>query len=284
MKVLILGASGMIGSTVMRVLSSASDWCVYGTVRDESCKNFFSPSVAARLVPRVDVMDIDSLVQALGNMTPNVVINCVGITKHKPNAENPLASLPLNSLFPHRLAGLCKLIGARLIHISTDCVFSGSCGNYVEEDVPDASDVYGRSKALGEVIYPHTITLRTSTIGHEFCTQFGLLNWFLSQQGNCNGFRKAIFSGLPTVVFSQLLRDFVIPNEDLSGLYHVSAKPIDKYALLKLIAEVYKKDIDIVPDERLVIDRSLCSRRFQLATGYVAPEWDKLINTMESYK
>ena len=282
MKVLVLGASGMIGSTMLRVLSATTGWEVFGAVRDPDVKQFFSKDISEAL--QVGFGDGDSVVRLLGQVLPNVVINCMGLTKHKPDADDPLIAIPINALMPHRLAGLCKLIGARLIHISTDCVFSGDKGNYVEDDFPDARDVYGKSKALGELIYPHTITLRISTIGHELQGKYGLLDWFLSQEGRCKGFAQAIFSGLPTVVFAQVIRDVVIPYTELSGLYHVAAKPINKFDLLKLIAEVYGKNIEIVRDDQLVIDRSLDSSKFKLATSYVAPEWPEFIKTMKSYK
>lgn len=284
MRILVLGASGMIGSTVLRVLSEKTDWEVFGSVRDENVKRFFSASIGERLRAGVDVEHQDSLVRILDQIRPNVVVNCAGLTKHKPGAEDPLVSIPINTLMPHCLAGLCKLVGARLIHISTDCVFSGEKGGYVEDDFADARDVYGKSKALGEVHYPHTITLRTSTIGHELQSKYGLLDWFLSQEGRCKGYTRAIFSGLPTVVFAQVVRDVVIPHTELSGLYHVAAKPIAKFDLLKLIADVYGKTIDMVPDDKLMIDRSLDARRFQSATGYVAPEWPELIKLMHAYK
>jgi dTDP-4-dehydrorhamnose reductase len=284
MKVLVIGASGMIGSTVLRVLSEKNDWEVFGTVRDESVKRFFSASIGERLRADVDVEHQDSLVRILDQIRPNVVVNCAGLTKHKLAAEDPLVSIPINTLMPHRLSRLCKLVGARLIHVSTDCVFSGEKGGYVEDDFADARDVYGKSKALGEVGYPHAITLRTSTIGHELQSQFGLLDWFLSQEGRCKGYTQAIFSGLPTVVFAQVVRDVVVPHIELSGLYHVAAKPIAKFDLLKMIADVYGKAIDIVPDDQLVIDRSLNADRFKQATGYVAPEWPELIKLMHSYQ
>lgn len=284
MKILVLGASGMIGSTVLRILSEKKDWKVYGSVRDASVKRFFSASIGERLIAGVDVEHQDSLVRMLDQIRPEVVVNCAGLTKHKPEAEDLLITIPINTLMPHRLAGLCKLIGARLIHVSTDCVFSGEKGGYVETDFADARDVYGKSKALGEVLYPHVITLRTSTIGHELQSKYGLLDWFLSQAGRCKGYTRAVFSGLPTVVFAQVVRNVVIPHTELSGLYHVAAKPINKFDLLKLIAEVYNKVIDIVPDDKLVIDRSLDAGRFQQATGYVAPEWPELIKLMHSYK
>ncbi|MDG4476051.1 dTDP-4-dehydrorhamnose reductase family protein [Thiovibrio frasassiensis] len=284
MKVLVIGASGMIGSTFLRILSEKNDWKVFGTVRDRSVKRFFSALGGERLISGVDVQHHDLLVRILDEIRPDVVVNCAGLTKHKPDAEDPLVSIPINTLMPHRLAGLCKLVGARLIHVSTDCIFSGEKGGYVENDFADARDVYGKSKALGEVNYPHAITLRTSTIGHELQSQFGLLEWFLLQERCCKGYTRAIFSGLPTVVFAQVVRDVVIPRKELSGVYHVAAQPISKYDLLKLIADVYGKTIDIVPDEQLVIDRSLNADRFRDVTGYVAPSWPELIQLMHTYK
>lgn len=284
MKVLVIGASGMIGSTMLRVLSEKKEWKVFGSVRDESVKRFFSSSISERLISGIDVEYPDALTRVLDQVRPDVVVNCAGLTKHKPEAEAPLVSIPINTLMPHRLAGLCKLMGARLIHVSTDCVFSGERGGYSEDDFADAHDVYGKSKVLGEVNYPHAITLRTSTIGHELQSKYGLLDWFLSQEGSCKGFARAIFSGLPTVVFAEIIRDVVIPNPELTGLYHVAAKPINKFELLKLIADVYGKKIDIVRDDKLVLDRSLDARRFQLAMGYIAPEWTELVRKMYQFE
>lgn len=284
MRVLVIGASGMIGSTVLRVLSEKSDWHVNGTVRSGDVRKFFSTQIGEQILDGIDVEHPDSLTAVLSKVRPDVVVNCAGLTKHKPEADDPLVSIPINTLMPHRLAGLCKLVGARLIHISTDCVFSGEKGGYLETDFADARDVYGKSKALGEVTYPHAITLRTSTIGHEFQTRYGLLEWFLSQKDSCKGYNRAIFSGLPTVVFAQVIRDVVIPHPELSGLFHVAAKPINKYDLLKLIAKTYGKQIEIEEDCKLVIDRSLNADRFRNATGYVAPEWAALIETMHAYR
>lgn len=284
MKILVVGASGMIGSTVLRVLSERKDWEVYGTVRNGNTKRFFPAVIAERLMEEVDVAHSDALLKVLDGIRPDVVINCAGLTKHKPEAEDPLVSIPINTLMPHRLAGLCKLVGARMVHISTDCVFSGEKGGYTEDDFADARDVYGKSKALGEVMYPHAITLRTSTIGHELQSRHGLLDWFLFQEGRCKGYTHAIFSGLPTVIFAQVVRDVVIPYSELSGLYHVAAKPISKFDLLNLVAKVYSKQIEIVPDDKMVIDRSLDAGRFLDATGYIAPEWEEMIKLMHAYK
>lgn len=284
MRVLVLGASGMIGSTIIRVLSEKLDWEVFGTIRASGVKHFFSESISNRLISSIDIINESGLLKLFNNIKPDVVINCAGLTKHLPGANDPITSIPINALAPHRLAEYCEMIGARLIHISSDCVFSGSKGNYLESDVTDATDLYGRTKAMGEVDYSHAITLRTSTIGHELQSAYGLLDWLLSQKDSCKGFTKAIFSGLPTVVFAQIIRDIVIPRPDMHGLYHVSGQSIAKYDLLRLIAKVYKKSIDIIADDTLVIDRSLNSHRFQLATGYVAPEWPELIELMHTYK
>jgi len=284
MKILVLGASGMIGSTTLRVLSERPDWEVYGTIRAQHAQQFFSSRIAERLIANVDVSNYDTLVDVFARVHPDAVINCIGATKHKADGNEPLAAIPLNALLPHRLASLCAAANARLVHVSTDCVFSGKQGNYTEQDVPDAGDVYGRTKALGEVDYPHAITLRTSTIGHELQSNYGLLDWFLSQQGTCKGFCRAIFSGLPTVVFAGVIRDIVIPRPELHGLYHVGGQPIAKYDLLQLIAEAYGKAIEIVPENDFVIDRSLNADRFKDATGYVAPDWPELINLMHAYK
>jgi len=284
MKVLVIGASGMIGSTMLRVLSESKDLIIFGTIRNPSVKRFFTSSIGSRLIPDIDIEHADSLVKVLDDVRPDVVVNCAGLTKHKPKADDLLISIPINTLLPHRLAKQCKLAGARLVHVSTDCVFSGDKGGYNECDFADARDVYGKSKALGEPVNAGAITLRTSTIGHELQSKYGLLDWFLSQEIRCNGFSRAIFSGVPTVIFAQVIRDVILPNKKLSGLYHVAAQPISKFELLKLIAKVYGKKIDIVPDDKLVIDRSLDAEFFRKSTGYVAPAWEEMIKLMHSYK
>lgn len=284
MKVLVLGASGMLGNAMIRVLSEKADWHVHGTVRSEGLKRFFRANIAERLLSDIDVEQHDSLTRAFILVRPDIVINCVGLVKQLVLAEDPLQAILTNALLPHRLARLCELSGSRLVHMSTDCVFAGDKGGYRESDPSDAKDLYGRSKFLGEVAYPHTITLRTSIIGHELQSAHGLVGWFLAQQGQCNGFTQAIFSGLPTVVLAQIVRDIVIPRKELSGVYHVAAKPIAKFDLLNMIADVYGKKIDIIPSDQLVIDRSLNADRFRDATGYVAPGWSELVELMHNYK
>lgn len=281
MKILVLGANGLIGSTMMQVLATQTDWQVRGTVR--SHHNPLPHTSTDRVLTSVEFGNPDTLPRLLLGTAPDVVVNCVGLTKHLPGGNDPIPALTLNALLPHRLAELCRLSGARLIHISSDCVFAGTTGNYLETSAPDATDIYGKSKHLGEVIGDGTITLRTSTIGHELDTRYGLLEWFLAQT-ECKGFKKAIFSGLPTVVLAQVVRDLVIPAPQLSGLYHVGASPIDKFSLLKLIAKTYAKDVVIHPDNDFTIDRSLNVEKFHQATGYQAPEWPELIDIMHSHQ
>ena len=284
MRVLVLGANGMLGCSVFRVLSESSNIVTFGTVRDESSKRFFNKSIAKRLLTGINVEQKDSLEQAFSRTCPDVVINCIGIIKQLADGSNPLQVISINALLPHRLAHLCELSNVRLIHISTDCVFDGDKGDYTESDSFDAKDMYGITKYLGEVSYPHAVTLRTSIIGHELQSKHSLVDWFLSQEADCKGYTKAIFSGVPTVVLTMIIRDIVIPHTELSGVYHVAAKSISKYDLLKLIAEVYGKSIQITSDDSLVVDRSLNADKFHAATGYVPPEWPELIQMMHDYK
>lgn len=283
MRVMVLGVSGMLGNAVYRVLSDNPGLKVFGTARSESARNHFSPALAEQLVFGVDVESQDSLIKAFGTIQPDVVVNCVGLVKQLVDANDPLLAVPINTLLPHRLAALCKATDARLVHISTDCVFSGTKGGYLESDFPDAYDLYGRSKFLGEVDYPHAITLRTSIIGKELSGQRSLVGWFLAQEGSVKGFTGAIFSGLPTMELARVITDYVLPHPELQGLYHVSAQPINKYDLLRLVADVYGKHIDVVPSDELSIDRSLDSSRFRAATGYVAPAWPALVKYMYEF-
>lgn len=282
MRVLVLGANGLLGNAVFRVLGEKENWEVFGTIRSGEMKKFFSPTRAERLVIGCDVENGDALVKVFGELRPDVVINCISLAKQLLKSGDPLLMIPIYSLLPHRLAGLCNLARARLVHISTDGVFSGAKGGYTEDDLPDATDLYGIAKHLGEVHYPHTITLRTSIIGHELRGASGLIDWFLSQSGTCKGYTRVIYSGLPTVILARIIRDVVIPRRNMSGLYHVAARPITKYALLKLVADVYGKAIDVIKDDSLIMDRSLNASRFESATGFMAPDWPELINAMRA--
>jgi len=284
MRILILGASGMIGSALYKRLSVVSNLEVCGGVRDLSVQKYFAAALRGGLVACGDLSVNQSIYSILNKVNPEVVINCAGLTKHKKEANDPEIAIPINATMPHQFAHACDEQGIRFIHMSTDCVFSGAKGGYIEDDLPDASDLYGRSKALGEVTQGNSVTLRTSTIGHELHTNYGLLEWFLSQDKECKGFSKAIFSGLPSVAFAEVIKDFVLPNPDLRGLYHVSADPINKYELLELIASNYGKKIEINQDQEFIIDRSLNYQKFKLATGYTPASWPNLIESMHNNK
>lgn len=282
MRILILGATGMLGNAVLRVFSAAPQRHeIFATLRGSNLR--MCPTGAVTVFADINMDNQDSLVRAFAEARPEAVINCIGLVKQLSEANNPLYAVPINTLLPHRLAALCAAVGARFIHISTDCVFSGTKGNYLESDFPDAYDLYGRSKLLGEVDYAHAVTLRTSIIGHETSGNRSLVDWFLSQNAPVRGFTRAIFSGLPTVELARVIRDVVLPRPELRGLYHVAAEPIDKYRLLKMIAEVYGKEIELLRDSEFVIDRSLNAARFKTATGYVAPPWSELITRMHAY-
>lgn len=284
MKLLIIGVSGVIGNAMFRKLSENADIEVFGTARSEAVKLLFHPNLASKILTDVDVESQDCLARIFSTVRPDVVINCIGLIKQLLEADDILKALPLNTILPHRLAWLCELAGARLIHFSTDCVFSGAKGEYRESDFADANDLYGRSKLLGEVYYPHTITLRTSIIGHELSSHHGLLGWFLAQNNQIRGYTNAIFSGIPTVELANIISNFILPRSDLNGLYHVSAAKISKYDLLRLIANIYDKKIEIIQDHKVVIDRSLNSDRFMNATGYIAPPWPELVKRMFEFK
>jgi dTDP-4-dehydrorhamnose reductase len=282
-KVVVLGASGMLGNAVLRVFGGSPGYSVVGSVRASSSTRLLPKDVQDRVVAGFDVENVDSLARLFSEQRPQVVINCVGVVKQLAEADDPLAAIPINALLPHRLARLCALVGARLIHVSTDCVFAGTKGMYREDDLSDAKDLYGRSKYLGEVDYPHAVTLRTSIIGHELNSAHGLVAWFLAQQGGVKGYTRAVFSGLPTVELAHVMRDVVIPRPELRGVYHVSAEPIAKYDLLQLVAQTYGKRIEIAADDKFVIDRSLDSSRFRELTRYRAPSWPDLVRSMRDF-
>lgn len=279
-RVLILGASGMLGHAVLRAMAASGNHETFGSVRSEASKALLPRNIPACLIAGGDIENQDALIRLFRDIKPHVVINCIGLVKQLAQAGDPLLALPINALLPHRIARLCELIGARLVHISTDCVFSGDRGGYSEDDLPDSDDLYGRTKLLGEVSGENAITLRTSIIGHELGFSHGLIDWFLGQKVRCSGYTRAFFSGLPTIELARVIRDVVIPRTELTGVYHVASTPISKYELLRLVAEVYNKEIEIVPDGGLVIDRSLRADRFRAATGYVPPHWPELVKIM----
>lgn len=278
MKLLILGAGGMLGHQLCRTLSARFD--IWATLRGEPReieRYGFIPQ--ERIIGQVDVQDITSLRRALDTVKPDAVINGIGIVKQRDEAKQAVPSIYVNALFPHQLANLCVESGVRVLQISTDCVFSGMRGNYTEIDNPDPVDLYGRTKLLGELNRPGTLTLRTSIIGWQLNSSSSLLGWFASQRGaHIKGYRRAIYSGFSTSVLSTLIGDIIETRKDLTGLYHIASAPISKYDLLTRLQEALGwKDITINPDEHFFCDRSLISTRFTTTTGWIAPSWDDMI-------
>nr|WP_215729026.1 SDR family oxidoreductase [Aliivibrio fischeri] len=280
-KVIVIGATGMLGYSIFSNLSDSSELDVFGTVRSVHGLEKYFPSMD-KLIDGVDIKKFETLETVLEKMRFDVVINCIGLIKQHDVAKQHVEAIEINALLPHKIAQLCDRVGARLIHFSTDCVFDGKAGNYLETDLPTATDLYGKSKCLGEVDYGQHITLRTSIIGHELKSSVSLIDWFLNQKGFVRGFSKAVFSGLPTAYVAKVLEDYVLPNPSLSGLYQLSVDPIDKFSLISKVADVYNKQIEIERFEDFVIDRSLNSIKFREKTGFVPPSWDELVAFMHS--
>lgn len=229
----------------------------------------------------IDVRSMEALEDVMKIFRPDTVVNAVGITKQRVDASNVIPTIEINALFPHRLAELCDKYEARLVHMSTDCIFSGRTGLYDEAAISDAEDMYGRSKFLGEVKQPHAITLRKSTIGLELSGAHGLVEWFLAQRGKIRGYRKAIYSGLVSTELARVIEHVLVNCPSLSGIWNVASEPISKYDLLvQLSQRLGRNDIEIEPDDEFVCDRSLNGTAFRLQTGYIAPSWADMLDEL----
>ena len=279
-KILILGSTGLIGSTLLKYFSKKNNFKCYGGIQKKS------DTIKLKNIKNIKLYKINykkkrDIIKVFNQIKPDLIINCIGVTKQLVQKKKISEILRVNSVLPHYFAQIVNLQKKiRLIHFSTDCVFSGTKGKYRETDLPDAQDIYGRSKLLGELSYPNTLTLRTSCIGHELQTKYGLLNWFLDQKKSVKGYKNAIFSGLTSLEIAKVLYKFIIPNKNLEGLYHLSGKKISKYDLLNLIKKVYKKDIKININKNVKINRSLNSNSLQQITGYKPSGWNKIIKEM----
>lgn len=280
MRVLIFGGAGMLGHKLVHCWREKFD--VFTTLRSDDTKYKEIDLIDRnKVISPIDVSDLKTVRQTVDHLRPDVIVNCIGIIKQLPTSKNIVTTLAVNSIFPHQLAEIAGEFNARFITVSTDCVFNGKKGNYKEDDVSDADDVYGKSKNLGEVTARNCLTIRTSIIGRELETAHSLIEWFLSNRGKkVKGYRKAIYSGFPTICLADIIEDVLINHKNLSGLYHVSSEPIDKYHLLNLVRNAYNLDIEIEPDDDFVIDRSLDSTRFRQATGFMPESWQKMIKKM----
>jgi len=280
LRLLILGGSGMLGHQLWRGLHAQHDtWVTLRRpVADFAVHNLFDE---AKAIQFDDITNDTALERALGQAKPEAVINCVGLIKQRDEASDEALTLRVNAEFPHRLAKRCGEAGARLIHFSTDCIFAGTKGNYTESDPSDAADLYGQSKHQGEVADAHSVTLRTSVIGHELGTNLALLDWFLSQRGQAiSGFTKAIYSGFTTLEMARIVDRILTQHPALSGVWHVASEPISKFALLQLCREKLGWEGVIEPNDEFVCDRSLNADRFNQATGYTPPSWEAMISEL----
>jgi len=279
MRILILGGDGMLGHQLFKHLKAKHD--VRVTLRQDLAvyKRFMLFSME-NTYPDIDVRSIGKLSEVLNDFHPDAVVNAIGIIKQLPKANERIPSLEINAMFPHRLALLCKDISARMIHLSTDCVFSGKKGNYRESDTSDADDLYGRTKFLGEVNGKNCLTLRTSMIGQELSRKKSLLEWFLSQKETVNGYKKVIFSGFTTLELSHIIENMILNYPEAHGVYHVSSEPISKYDLLSLIKATLKLPIEIIQDESFACDRSLDSNKFRQEFNYNPPSWEKMVSEL----
>jgi len=280
LRLLILGGSGMLGHQLWRGFHAQHDtWVTLRRpVADFAVHNLFDEAKAIQLD---DITDDTALERALGQAKPEAVINCVGLIKQRDEASDEALTLRVNAEFPHRLAKRCGEAGARLIHFSTDCIFAGTKGNYTESDPSDAADLYGQSKHQGEVADAHSVTLRTSVIGHELGTNLALLDWFLSQRGQAiSGFTKAIYSGFTTLEMARIVDRILTQHPALSGVWHVASESISKFALLQLCREKLGWEGVIEPNDEFVCDRSLNADRFNQATGYTPPSWEAMISEL----
>ena len=279
-KLIVLGATGLLGNTLLKYFSKQSNIKCYGIIRKNSDIDKLKSIKNVKLY-KIDYKNQNNIIKVFNKIKPNLIINCIGVVKQLTHKNQLSEIIRINSFLPHYLTELANVKSkTRFIQFSTDCVFSGTKGKYKETDFPGAQDIYGRSKLLGELTYPNTLTLRTSIIGHELQTKYSLLSWFLDQKKPIKGYKNAIFSGLTALEIAKFLDKFIIPNKKLNGTYHLSGNTINKYDLLNLIKSVYKKDIKIIIDKKVKINRSLNSNLIQKHTGYKPRNWTKLIQEM----
>lgn len=279
-RILVLGANGMLGGSVFRYFSERKQYEVLGTVRTDKTGLHIKHLGFDNLITNLDVLNEDRLFSSIENFMPDFVVNCVGVIKQREQAQDPVLTVELNSLLPHRIASICSSLGAQLIHFSTDCVFSGKSGNYQETSVPDATDLYGRSKLVGEVSYGGHLTFRTSIIGHEMNSSVSLIDWFLSQNETVRGYSEAVFSGLPTISVAKFLEQYVFLAKKFSGLYHLSVAPIDKFSLLQNVSKIYGSNAMIENYSDVKINRSLDSSSLRTETGFESATWPEMLEQM----
>lgn len=282
MRVLVLGGSGMLGHVVARDLSQRFD--VWTTDRgDSGLVSLHTGIPTERIITGFNALSRDSLSQAVQASSPDWIVNCIGLIKQAPEVGDQQLLEALNVSLPRTLADLGSSGSFRLLHVSTDCVFSGLKGtSYSESDIPDARDPYGRAKALGEMeLGDKALIVRTSCVGPEIQRSFGLLEWFLSQPpGVVGGFSHALWSGLPTVTLAAALGTFIARSQELSGTYHVASNPIDKASLLRLISMELGNRWEIVDVDEPRLDRSLDASKVRSEIGLDPGTWPELVQDL----
>lgn len=280
MRCLILGGDGMLGHQLLKSWFGRHD--VRVTVRGPLAAYaryglFHSDNTFAN----VDVQETDRVLEVMGKFRPDAVINCVGIIKQRSAAKESIPSLEVNSLLPHRLRLICAAAGARLVHLSTDCVFNGRRGMYRQTDPADAEDLYGLSKYLGEVCEAPAITIRSSIIGLELSRKQSLIEWFLAQRGPLRGFTRATYSGVTTAEMARVIEHVLMKQPDLHGVWQVASDPISKHELLcQLSALLGRRDVTLTPDHEFHCDRSLDGTDFARRTGYRVPGWNRMLEEL----
>jgi len=277
MKILILGATGLLGHSLFIKLSESPDLEVAGTIRYSNSKALFKENLQKNLLIEPDVLVIEKLRILLAKFKPDVVVNCISVrNRNSCNLKELFVNL---SYFPNQLSFLADLYNFKLIHISSDAVFSGIKGNYKEDDIPDPIDDYGMAKFLAENISGNSLVLRTSIIGPDLFSKNGFFEWFLSQN-QCSGYSGYIFSALPASYLSKIILNIILLDKNLSGLYHVGSEPISKFDLMLLIAEKFKKQIKIFPDDKIQLNRSLNCDKLNKSINFCSPNWSILIQEL----
>lgn len=282
-RVVVLGGAGMLGHKLFQRLRERFPGTICTTRNDVRQAPFDRVDLlhGDDVISGVDVIDVERLHEIIAPLRPDYIVNCVGLIKQRDESKSAIPSITVNSLLPHRLAAIVREWGGRVIHFSTDCVFSGKRGGYTEQDDADAIDLYGRSKFLGEVTTENALTLRTSIIGRELVEHKSLLDWFLSQNHKTvKGFKRVIYAGVTTNQMAEVVTDVIRRDPPLSGLYQVVSDPISKYDLLCLLRDTYRLDIEIVPDETIVSDRSMKGDKLRDAIGYHSPPWQVLVKNL----
>jgi dTDP-4-dehydrorhamnose reductase len=281
--ILILGGTGMLGHKLFQhfMLRFRGTLCTMHRRASDSPYNRIAIFQSLQAIEEIDVLDFNRLSHLLLRLKPDFIVNCIGVIKQRYEASSYISAVTVNSLLPHQLAELCAKWGGRLIHFSTDCVFSGRQGMYKEDDISDAEDLYGKTKFLGETTEANALTIRTSIIGRELTNHRSLLDWFLSNKGGrVRGYRKSIYSGVTTNHLAEVVADIILHHPLLQGVYQVASEPIRKYDLLCLLREAYALDVAIDPVDGEDVNRSMDGSRLRGAIGYVCPPWSTLVQQL----